>query len=278
MPMTALQRFWTGCLLPWRAVSILWQTRGVKRIAILPLLVNAILYVLILAGAVYALRHWEWGTLAWTFWAPVGPALAKILNALVDGFKWLLLIPVLLIASYYTFTVMGLLVSFPFNAILSERVELALTTGMDRPALRFKDRLRGFLYSFVDSLWLAVKQTVVALVLLPLLIIPVAGKLPILAWFAYCLGLSLFDIPMGRNFLRNPHKAPVVRSRRVEVFGFGVAMLLLFTIPLAGLLILPVGVVAGTLLYCECDWEAALREGGLQAPPGFVAPRSRIPS
>ncbi len=270
--MTRTQRFWDGVVLPLKAARFLLHSRGVKRLAILPLIVNTVLYVLLLGWLLYAVSHWDWSGMEWTFWGGVGPTLARIVNALLDLFKWLIVIPVLLLASYYTFTIMGLIVSFPFNAMLSERVEQIVAPRATAKRRSRKQQLAGLSLSFVDSLWLVLRQLVVALLLVPLLLIPIVGKLPLFAWGAYCMGLSLFDIPMGRNLLRGRHKKPMVRRMRWEVFGFGLVMLLLFMVPLAGLAILPVGVTAGTLLYCECDWEDALREAGVTTPEGFVAP------
>jgi uncharacterized protein involved in cysteine biosynthesis len=53
----------------------------------------------------------------------------------------------------------------------------------------------------------------------------------------------------------------------------GIALQLLFLIPFAGLLILPVGVASGTIGYCERDWERILAEAGVEPPRGFAAPR-----
>ena len=266
------RRFWKGVALPLRAAQFLLHARGVKRLAVLPLLVNAVLYAMVLGWLFYAVSHWDWSGMEWTFWGGVGPTLARIVNALLDLFKWLIVIPVLLLASYYTFTIMGLIVSFPFNAMLSERVEQIAAPRPQAERRSRKQQLAGWFLSFVDSLWLVLRQLAVALLLVPFLLIPIVGKLPLFAWGAYCMGLSLFDIPMGRNLLRGRHKKPMIRRTRWEVFGFGLVMLLLFMVPLAGLLILPVGVTAGTLLYCDCDWAGALRGAGVAAPAGFVPP------
>ena len=62
-------------------------------------------------------------------------------------------------------------------------------------------------------------------------------------------------------------------AHRFQMLGLGMAMEILFLIPFAGLLMLPVGVTAGTLLYCRIDWTQWLAANKLDRPPGFCPPR-----
>ena len=56
------------------------------------------------------------------------------------------------------------------------------------------------------------------------------------------------------------------------MLGLGMALQLMFAIPFVGLLVMPIGVTAGTILYCHTDWERLARNGW-QPPDGFVPPR-----
>jgi len=116
------------------------------------------------------------------------------------------------------------------------------------------------------------RQVFWTVVVLPFIFVPVIGMIPLFVVTAWFSGLGFVDTAMGRNYLRNRHKATALKERRWQVFGLGLAMELLFMIPLVGLLMLPLGVVAGTIIYCQCDWKRLLSEAGLDEPHGFVPP------
>ena len=65
-------------------------------------------------------------------------------------------------------------------------------------------------------------------------------------------------------------------THRWEIFGMGVAMELLFMIPFAGLLLLPLGVTAGTMIYCGADWHALLAGSTRPTPANYHPPRLSV--
>ncbi len=274
--LTPAQAFWRGFALPLQAARFLAQTRGVKRYAVLPLIFNAFLYACVMVLAVYLIYEWEWGGYQWDFWGGFGAWLSEASNWLLAALKWILLLPLVFLFSYFTFTVVGMVIASPLNDILSERVERALCQPRAAPGLPLRLTLTATLLSVMDSLLIVLKQAFFSVLVLPLLLIPVVGVLPLFLVTAYFAGLGFLDVGMARNFLRHRHKRPVIQERRWEILGLGAAMELLFMIPLAGLLLLPVGVSAGTLLYCGVDWEKVFRDNALPEPLGFVAPHPTV--
>ncbi len=160
----------------------------------------------------------------------------------------------------------------PLNDILSEKVEMVYLGGAEKLALPFRFTTGAALLSFGDSLWNVCKQLFFTVLVLPFLLVPAVGFVPLFLVGGYFAGFGFLDSAMARNFLRPKHKKLLANSCFWQIVGFGAAMQALFAIPFLGLLLMPVGVAAGTLLYCDGDWEELLREAGMAKPAGFVPP------
>jgi CysZ protein len=265
--------FWAGFALPARAANVLLRNRGVKRYAVLPLIVNALVYFTVFALFIWFLLNWQVPQVGpWDFWGGFGAWLADAVNWAAGTLKWLLLVPLFFIISYFTFTMVGMIIASPFNDMLSEKTEQVLTHPRQAAGLPLKITARAMVTSLFDTIVILLWQLLFTVLVLPLLIVPVIGWVPLFLVTAYFTGLGFIDISMARNYLRNRHKKPAVRLHRASVFGLGMAMELLFMVPFVGLLMLPLGVVAGTILYCRTDWNALLAEHKLDRPVGFEPP------
>lgn len=267
--------FVRGVLLPAEAASFLLRHQQVKRLAALPLLVNFALYALIIAGAIWLLTSWQPAP-EWSFWGPAGAWLSAGVRWVFGGLKWIVGVPVVLILSYVTFTTVGMIIAAPFNEMLSERVERTICEPRTADDLSAARSTRAFLAGMVDAAVIVAREVGWTLVVLPLLLVPFIGAAPLFLVSSHFAALGFLDTAMARNHLRNRHKWPAVRERRWTILGLGSAMTLLFMVPFAGLFVMPLGVVGGTLLYCRHDWPATLERHGLSEPPAFQPPRLRM--
>lgn len=266
--------FLHGLTLPLSGAKFLLVNRGLKRYAVLPLIFNVILYAVAIAATAYLLWNWTVYEVTWDFWGPIGRWLAAAYNWM----GWLVKLVVFMLAlgvAFFTFTAVGMALASPLNDILSEKVEMVYRGGVNKVDLPLHFTVKAGLVSFGDSMRNLVRQLFWTVVALPFLLVPVIGFLPLFLIGAYFAGFGFIDAAMARNFLRPPHKKLLVGRHFWEVVGFGAAMQALFAIPGFGLFLMPVGVTAGTLLYCKEDWEALLAENGMPVPEGF-APPSRI--
>lgn len=269
---STIARFAYGFSLPLRGASLLMRRRRLKRFAILPLIANAVLYVIVLAVAVWFIGSWDPQVGEWQFWGPVGGWLSTAVNWSAGPLKWLVAIPLLLAFCWFTFQVVGMIVASPFNDILSERVERTLCFPKEQLDVPLRLTAANAVVGVLDSTKIVALQVVATILVLPLLFVPVVGAVPLLLVTAYFAGLGFFDVSMARNDLRYRHKRAKISDIRAELFGLGVAMELLFLIPFMGLLMLPVGVTAGTMLYCGIDWEAHFERRGITPPRTWQAP------
>ncbi len=271
-PLFDPKAFARGFSLPFGAVRFLFANRGLKRYAILPLSLNIFLYALAFAVFVYFLVRWDIYRADWDFWGPVGRWLA----AAVNWMDWLVKIIVGMVAlgaAFFTFTGVGMALASPLNDILSEKTEMTYVGGSARMALPLHFTLRAGLLSAGDSLRNLAKQLFCTLLALPFVLVPVVGFVPMFLVGAYFAGFGFLDSAMARNFLRPPQKRLLADSAFWEIIGMGSAMQVLFAVPFLGMLLMPVGVVAGTLLHCRADWEKLFADAGVSAPTGFVPPK-----
>ncbi len=261
-----------GIGLPFRGMQFLLARRGLKRYAILPLIFNIILYAVALSVALYFIWNWNVYEVNWAFWGPVGGWLSAVANWM----GWLVKFVVAMLglaAAFFTFSAVGMALASPLNDILSEKVEASYLGGLQRVEMPFRFTVGAAFISFGDSLRTLVRQLVCTVIVLPFLLVPVVGFIPLFLVGAYFAGFGFLDSAMARNFLRPKHKKLLVDKRFWEVLGFGAMMQALFAIPFVGILLMPVGVASGTLLYCSEDWERLLAENGQQQPNGFVPPK-----
>ena len=274
IPPFSLSDFTTGLGHPFRGVSYLFTHGGLKRYAVLPLILNLIMYALALVVFFYFLWRWDIGIVEWDFWGPVGRNLAAAVNWLGWTLKLVVAMAALAL-SFFTFTGVGMVIASPLNDILSEKVEVSYCGSDDKLDLPFRFTAGAALVSLFDSVSNLIRQLTYTVLALVFLFIPLIGFIPMMLVGAYFSGFGFVDTAMARNYLRPKHKKLIVRKRFWEILGFGLAMQVVFAIPFLGILLLPVGVTSGTLIYCSSDWEKMLAEANMEMPKGFLPPCKR---
>ena len=264
--------FIAGFTLPMRALNLLLTRSRLKRFAILPLVANILIYFGVFAVAIYALWNWDIDAPQWKFWGTTGATLSSAADGTMAVVKWVVALPLLFVFSYFTFTIFGMVLASPLNDLLSQRVEATLAPEQQRQDLSLFAGLPHMLYCIWEAVIMTSKQLLAMLLVLPLVFIPLVGGIPLLLVTAYFSGRGFVDIAMARNYLKAPHKRALIHTSRAKILGLGLAMELLFLIPFVGLIVLPLGVVAGTMLYCQADWRDLLASRDLKPPKGFVYP------
>ena len=252
IPTNPAGRLASGAFLPLRAAGWLGARRALWPLALLPMFLTAVGLV---AGAVAAVPLSA--KLLALFWAePAGWLVAA---------WWLARAAVFVVFVYVVAVALPIVVSAPLMERLSVRVEeLELGTaaragGLGRAAA---EAVTGIGNTLVRTGLLLLGHVI----LLPTLLIPFAWPVLAFLWTAWWSSVEWLDLPMARHL----HGLRAVRAglRAVRPLGFGMGCTLagLFLLPLANLLVVPVGTVAGTLLYCEL-----VRAGIVTAEPAAPA-------
>ena len=228
----------------WR---LMWQP-GLRRFTLIPLAINVLLFAL--AG--------------WLLLSFAGGWIESLLPGWLDFLYWLLmplLAITLLVATYFSFTLVANLIAAPFNAILAARVEAHLT---GRPpaegdghllveagrALVDQSRRLGYLAAWSIPLFV-------------LLFIPGLNLLAPVAWFlfsAWMMTLEYVDNPAGNHGLSFAEQRRRLRRRPALTLGFGSLMTLMTMVPVANFLAMPVGVCGATRMWVEGFEKQAVRD------------------
>lgn len=247
IPTGLAARFAAGASLPLRGLAYLAARRALWPYALLPVLLTLVGLV---AGFVLAL--------------PLSGRLLALLwvkpEGLLVGAWWLSRAALYLVLVYVTAIALPAIVSAPFSDRLSVRVE-ALELGEPTSggvARAAAEAWAGVAHALVRVAWLVAGHAL----LLPALFVPFAYPVLAFLWTARWTAVEYVDLPMSRNLHRLAEVRAALREVRPLGAGFGSVLAALLLVPFANLLVVPVGTIAGTLVYCD------LVRAGHLAPPG----------
>ncbi|GGK61841.1 sulfate transporter CysZ [Amphritea balenae] len=248
-----------------RGLSMLPE-KGIRHFVLVPLLINMFLF----SGAI------------WLLFDQMGVWIDYLLSSILPDWDWLQFLRYILwpmvailvvIAVYYSFSVVANIIAAPFNGILSEKVE---------------QRLRGV--TITDSGWkeiLALIPRTVArevsklLYYLPrLLFLMVLAFIPVLGWIApfllflfgcWMMAIQYCDYPMDNNKVSFKDMKQSLKERRMTSVGFGGLVSIGMMIPLVNLLVMPAAVVGATIFWVE---EYANDQGEIVINPAIDSSES----
>lgn len=247
-----------GLGLPLRAFGLILRTPRLLGLSLLAALVTSVT----LAGLGYFL----WGSTqhlgAWLVgegnaWQRAGGTGLGVLLFLLGFVVGALTLPNLVLA--------------PLQDPLSEATE-ARVGDFTAPPFSLRAMLRGTLESLRHTLLRLVLMTLGFVLLWPLNLIPGAGSVLwatlSATWSMFWLAVEHLSNPMARNLYPFGLVVRTLRARKSLAFGFGAALWVLLWVPVLNFFLMPVAVVAGTLLY------RGLRGAGALPPPehGNAAP------
>lgn len=171
--------------------------------------------------------------------------------------EWLLWITFVLITLFifaYTFTFIANLVAAPFNGLLAERVQRVLT----QEALPSDEGLRGLIAiiprSIARQISLLIYYLPRVLGLLILSFIPIVQVVATPLWFIFngwMMSLQYCDYPTDNNRISFTEMRKMMKKQRFMYLEFGIVISILTMIPIINLMIMPVAVIAATMVWFE---------------------------
>jgi CysZ protein len=177
-------------------------------------------------------------------------------GAIFGALVWIAVVLVVAICAYVLYVACCLLATAPFAGILSERAERA-ATGQPLPVNTWGQAaalaLRGIAHSMLAVL-------LYLLIAVPLFLLH--WIVPVLApfiWVASIIQTGLFfafdafNEPMHRRGNSFGKKWSFISAHLAESLGFGVAVALLMMVPFLSIIVTPVAIVGGTLLFLELE-------------------------
>jgi CysZ protein len=222
-----------------------WLRRPrIRRYVVVPLMVNMLLF----------------GALLWFGFEALGNLIDWLLSYLpgwLDFLRyllWPLFALTALVVVFYTFTLVANLIAAPFNALLSERVEVMMTGRTPQAASGVKAVVKATGQAVSSELRKLLYLIGWSMPLLILFVIPGINLVAPLLWLtfgAWMLAIEYLDYPMGnRDMVFRQIKAEAKRRRGLSL-GFGAGVLLMTSIPVLNFLAMPAGVVGATALWVD---------------------------
>lgn len=235
-----LKDFGTGLALPFRAVKVIARSAKLTLLSLLAALVTAF--------ALVALWFWTWG---WTGrlvdgWFSGDGTLRNVAAGLIH-----------VVLFFISWAAAALTVPHLLLAPLQDPLSEAAEQSLGRP------KAPGA--GFVRSIGLSIVHTVVRLammlagfvVLLPLHFIPVASSVvyAVLSsvWSMWCVCAEYVSGPAARHLKPFSSVTTSMRTAPFKSLGLGAALYALLFIPPLNFFLVPVAVVAGTLLYVQLE-------------------------
>jgi CysZ protein len=228
-----------GFLLPLRSIGLIFATRRLFLLALGSGVVTAVSLIAMAIG----------------FWPLAQDITARLLTG--EGFWAKGAEVALTVLLYVTLLVIGALtipnmLLAPFGDPISEATEAACG-GFEAPPFTLAGLLRGALVSVSHTLLRVLLMLGGIAVLWPLSFVPIVGGVVWVvvswSWSAFWLAVEHLSTPMARHLYPFGAVVRVLRQRSGLALGFGAALVLLLWLPIVNLLLLPLAIVAGTLLF-----------------------------
>ncbi len=238
--------YFSGLKYAFRGFSLIGKS-GVRRYAVVPLLVNLVVFSLAIYFGFTQFDSWMNSLLSSISWMP---------DWLQTGVLWILrpLFAVLIIiATYYSFTVIANLIAAPFNSMLAYKVEQHLRGGaIDQVDDQSVTSVMGrTISSETKKIAHMLKWLIVLLIMT---IIPVINVVAPFAWILYgiwMLSLEYMDYPMSNHDMFFKDEVSLLKKNRFLSLGFGSGVMLMTLIPIVNFFAMPVSVASSTALWVE---------------------------
>ena len=235
-----LSDFTTGIQALARALRLLFAP-GVRVYVIIPLLVNLLLF----------------GALIWYGYSRFVPLVEWMMSYvpdILDFIEWLIWLffgTLAAITVFFTFTPVANIIAAPFNALMSEKIEIHLTGKAVSSEVSFA---RMAIDSILSQLRKLVYIGLWALGLFLVTLIPGINLIAPLLWVVFgswLLSLEYFDYPMGNHDLVFAEQKRRLAERRGLSLGFGGVVMVMTSIPVVNFFAMPLAVAGSTLLWVE---------------------------
>ena len=220
---------------------------GLRLFVLLPLAVNTLLFIGMIALAMQQFGGW-----VDTFM----PGLPSWLSFL-EYILWPLFVVLVLVIMFFSFTLLANIIAAPFNGFLSEKVEVVVRGEDAAPPFSWAELLAMLPRTIGRELRKLAYFAPRALALLVLSFIPVLNLAAAPLWLLFgvwMMAVQYIDYPADNNKLSWADMMVWLRQRRWQSLSFGAVTYAALLVPVLNLLIMPAAVAGATLFW--------VREGG----------------
>ncbi len=252
--------FFHGLAAAPRALRFIRSNRGMAKFFVIPFLLNIIILSSIVVFIYTTVYDPLLGLVSGTAW--YNRAIEFVLAPLL-----FLALAILIVLLY---SILGSVVTAPFNDFLSKKVEETMAASTIDEKLSFAAAIKDVFRVIGNVIKLLGIVILVQIILLFLNLIPVAGSVlySVTGFLAtsYFIGFQFFDFPLERRRYRFREKMAVAWRFRRTVAGVGASLFLMTFVPLVGFLGLNIATVAAAMIFVE-RVTPALGDGRGSASP-----------
>ncbi len=167
---------------------------------------------------------------------------------------WVFFSIIVLMILFFTFTLVANLIGAPFNGTLSEKVEVYLSGNNLQSSAGIRDFISTILPSIVSELKKLLYFLLLGGMIFLFLLIPGLNIISPLLWVVFTswmFSLEYIAYPMENHKIYFSQARKELRKKRVIAFGFGMAVMIVNTIPIVNFLVMPAAVAGATALWVE---------------------------
>ena len=214
---------------------------GVRLYVVVPLLINILLFA----------------SLIWFGFDQFSPLVEKLISLVPEFLDflrwiiWLLISAFTAIVVFFTFTPIANIVSAPFNALLSERIEARLSGKTISTNSSFIKIARDSILSQLRKLIYILLWSAALLLISLIPVINIAAPFLWVIFGSWLLSLEYLDYPMGNHELDFKSEKQILARRKGLALGFGGSVMILTSIPVINFIVMPVAVAGATILWVE---------------------------
>lgn len=248
---------WTDSLSYLRKALTEINKKGVKRFVWIPLIINVLVftglfvYFLDLISGLFSLMT-GWGLqTGWDWFDNL-----SFIEWIVDGIAGLLIVVFgvfLVIIVAYTFTSVAHLIGAPFYGIMAERVDSQYSQEQFPETSLVEVGRRSLIREFQKIAYWLIRAIPLVIINIIVYFTPFNFLMPVVWFFfgAWILGMEYFDYAPDNRGISFKENQVILKQNKWYVLSFGSIMLLLTMIPIVNLVIIPIGVAAGTMLWSD---------------------------
>ncbi len=231
-------------------------SKGFRRYALIPILINLILFVGLYSYGLIATHHalsgLEFSLPSWlSFLAPIVEPIQAVL-------VWLAVIAVFVIQWFVlgaASTLLTGIIASPFNAFLCEKILKA--NGIDLPNVSMAQMTQEALVRQVKKMMYYLPRAalvfIFAFICMFIPVLQLASSVAVFLFGAWMLSIEYLDYPQeSMNISFNQTKMDAKKNRRV-FYSFGAASLLITSIPVVNFLVVPASVAGATKLWLKIN-------------------------
>ncbi len=214
---------------------------GVRIYAVVPLLINLVLFASLIWFGYERFSPLVDYMMSWV------PAIFNFLRWII----WIVISTFTAIFVFFTFTPIANIVAAPFNALLSEKIEIKLTGKAISVNSSFIKMARDSFLSQIRKLVYIISWSAVLLLISLIPLVNFAAPFLWVIFGSWLLSLEYLDYPMGNHELNFTRQKQILAARKGLSLGFGSSVMVLTSIPLLNFIVMPVAVAGATVLWVE---------------------------